>query len=74
MIGKIKALAVGLLLGLLVAPRSGRDSRRLLLEWIQNFFATGSRRLRDLEGELGRRRESLSETDWKAPESGETLP
>jgi gas vesicle protein len=74
MIGKIKALAVGLLLGLLVAPRSGRDSRRLLLEWIQDFFATGSRRLRDLESELGRRRESLSETDWKVPESGETLP
>jgi gas vesicle protein len=74
MIGKIKALATGFIIGLLVAPRSGRDSRRLLVEWVEDFFATGTRRLRALEDELGRRREPLAETDWSVPEGGETLP
>ena len=74
MIGKIKALALGFVVGLLVAPRSGRDSRRLLVEWIEDFFATGSRRLRELEDQLGRRREPVAETDWSVPDGGETLP
>ena len=74
MLGKAKALALGFVLGLMIAPRSGRDSRRLLVEWIEDFFATGSRRLRALEDELGRHREPIAETDWRVPDSGETLP
>ena len=45
MIGKIKALAAGFVLGLLIAPRSGRASRRLLMEKIDEFFDAGGRRL-----------------------------
>lgn len=57
MIGRLKALAIGFLIGVFVAPRSGRASRQLLLERLGEFFDEGSRRLEELEDELvGRRR------------------
>ena len=57
MIGRLKALALGFLIGVFVAPRSGRASRQLLLERLGEFFDEGSRRLEELENELvGRRR------------------
>ncbi|HKY60647.1 MAG TPA: YtxH domain-containing protein [Gemmatimonadota bacterium] len=57
MIGRLKALVIGFLIGLFVAPRSGRASRQLLLERLGEFFDEGSRRLEELEDELvGRRR------------------
>ncbi len=57
MIGRLKALATGFLIGVFVAPRSGRASRQLLLERLGEFFDEGSRRLEELEEELvGRRR------------------
>ena len=57
MIGRLKALAIGFLVGVFVAPRSGRASRQLLLERLGEFFDEGSRRLEELEDELvGRRR------------------
>ena len=73
MIGKLKALAVGFVLGLLVAPRSGRESRRLMREWFQDFLGGGSESLGSLEDELEMRRKPLAETDWSVPE-GEDLP
>lgn len=58
MIGRLKALAIGFLIGVFVAPRSGRASRQLLLERLGEFFDEGSRRLEELEDELvGRRRD-----------------
>jgi hypothetical protein len=77
MLGKLKALAAGFVIGLIVAPRSGRESRQLLLDWINEFFETGARRLHALEDELTHRREPITEDDWAAegiPESGEALP
>lgn len=63
MIGRLKALAMGFLIGVFVAPRSGRASRQLLLERLGEFFDEGSRRLEDLEEELvGRRRRSSRDT------------
>ncbi len=57
MIGRLKALAIGFLIGVFVAPRSGRASRQLLLERLGEFFDEGSRRLEELEDELvGRHR------------------
>lgn len=57
MIGRLKALALGFLVGVFVAPRSGRASRQLLLERLGEFFDEGSRRLEELEDELvGHRR------------------
>ncbi|MGH7549257.1 MAG: hypothetical protein ACREMD_03995 [Gemmatimonadota bacterium] len=57
MIGRLKALATGFLIGVFVAPRSGRASRQLLLERLGEFFDEGSRRLEELEEELvGHRR------------------
>lgn len=59
MIGRLKALAAGFLIGVFVAPRSGRASRQLLLERLGEFFDEGSRKLEELEDELvGRRRSS----------------
>jgi hypothetical protein len=52
MIGRMKALAAGVLLGLLFAPRSGRESRRRLAHLVDRFFETGSRELDRLEEEL----------------------
>jgi len=63
MMGKVKALAAGFLVGLLVAPRSGRDSRRMVMEWVNDFLDGGTRRFRDLEDELARRRATDGE-DW----------
>ena len=59
MVGKIKALAAGFVLGLLIAPRSGRESRRLIREWIEQFFETRSSALDELEEELADTRDSL---------------
>jgi gas vesicle protein len=77
MLGKVKALAAGFVVGLLVAPRAGRESRKLILDWINDFFETGTRRLQVLEGELARRRVRSDEgADWDAegvPED-ESLP
>lgn len=57
MIGRLKALATGFLIGIFVAPRSGRASRQLLMERINEFFELGTRRLEELEDELLHRRE-----------------
>ena len=77
MLGKVKALAAGFVVGLFVAPRAGRESRQLIVDWINDFFETGTRRLQALEGELARRRDRPDEAaDWDAgaiPED-ESLP
>jgi len=77
MLGKVKALAAGFVVGLLVAPRAGRESRQLILDWINDFFETGTRRLQVLEGELARRRgPSNEDADWDAEDvpEDESLP
>jgi gas vesicle protein len=66
MLGKVKALAAGFIVGLFVAPRAGRESRKLILDWINDFFETGSQRLRALEGDLARRRKRSNDADWSA--------
>jgi gas vesicle protein len=74
MIGKLKALAAGFLLGVLVAPRSGRASRQLLMDRLAEFFETGQRRFEELEDDLADRRRSnvpLRESDW--PEVDESM-
>lgn len=70
MIGKIKGFMAGFLVGVFVAPRSGRASRRLLMERINEFFEMGSRQLDSLEEELAGRR-GAPESAW--PEVDETL-
>ncbi|MFN2384583.1 MAG: hypothetical protein ABR559_10065 [Gemmatimonadota bacterium] len=63
----MKAFAAGFLLGVFVAPRSGRSSRQLLMDRLAEFFETGERRFEELEEELADRRPSngpLSESDW----------
>jgi gas vesicle protein len=67
MIGRMKAFAAGFLLGVFVAPRSGRASRQLLMDRLAEFFETGERQFEELEEELADRRRSngpLSESDW----------
>ncbi len=64
MLGKVKALAAGFVVGLLIAPRSGRESRRLVMDWINDFLEGGSRRLEDLEGELASRRSGTEDGEW----------
>lgn len=74
MIGRIKAFGVGFLLGVLVAPRSGSASRRLLMDRLAEFLDGGREELEDLEDELIERRRSngpLTETDW--PEVDESM-
>ncbi len=74
MIGKMKAFAAGFLLGVFVAPRSGRASRQLLMDRLAEFFETGQRRFEELEDELADRRRSngpLREGDW--PEVDESM-
>ena len=71
MIGRLKALALGFLVGVFVAPRSGRASRQLLLERLGEFFDEGSRRLEELEDELVGRRRS---TPRGAPVSDDLEP
>jgi gas vesicle protein len=74
MIGKLKALAAGFLLGVLVAPRSGRASRQLLMDRLAEFFEAGQRRFEELEDDLADRRRSnvpLRESDW--PEVDESM-
>ena len=74
MIGKMKAFAAGFLLGVLVAPRSGRASRQLLMDRLAEFFETGQRNFEELENELAERRRSngpLRESDW--PEVDESM-
>ena len=66
MLGKVKALAAGFIVGLFVAPRAGRESRQLILDWINDFFETGSQRLRALEADLARRRDRSDDADWSA--------
>jgi len=66
MIGKLKAFAAGLLVGVFVAPRSGRASRQLLKDTLADFLETGERRFEELEDELDERRaaEPLEDGDW----------
>jgi len=74
MLGKIKAFTAGLLVGIFVAPRSGRASRQLIRDTLGEFFESGRRRYEELEEELdGRRRShgSLDESDW--PEVDESM-
>lgn len=75
MIGKLKAFAAGFVLGVFVAPRSGRASREMLLERISEFFDAGGERLDRLEAELAARRaewgEEWPEEEFPEPEPGE---
>jgi gas vesicle protein len=74
MIGRVKAFAAGFLLGVLVAPRSGKASRELLMDRITEFFESGQRRFAELEDELADRRRSngpMTESDW--PEVDESM-
>lgn len=66
MMGKIKAFAAGLLVGVFVAPRSGRASRQLLMDTLAHFLETGQREFEDLEDELESRRSNglEDEGDW----------
>ena len=52
MMGKIKAFAAGLLVGVFIAPRSGRASRQLLMDTLAHFLETGQREFEDLEEDL----------------------
>ena len=72
MIGRMKAFAAGVLLGLLFAPRSGRESRRRLADLVDRFFETGSNELDRLEEELGDEElanEELAEDELPDPEA-----
>lgn len=72
MIGKVKALVAGFVLGILVAPRSGRASRQLLFDRVNEFFDMGSRRLEELEDELvARQHEHRVEEEPVVEEPGE---
>ena len=73
MIGRIKAFAAGFLIGILVAPRSGSASRRLLMDRFAEFLDGGRREYEELEEELAVRRSSvpLNESDW--PEVDESM-
>lgn len=66
MLGKMKAFAAGLLVGIFVAPRSGRASRQLLMDTLSDFLETGQRRFEELEEDLAERRdgESMDDADW----------
>ncbi|HUP20712.1 MAG TPA: hypothetical protein VM778_12265 [Gemmatimonadota bacterium] len=74
MIGKMKAFAGGLLLGLLVAPRAGRESRRRIADLVDRFFETGSSELDRLETELtgadpaDPEEPEIDEDSWDAPD------
>jgi hypothetical protein len=74
MIGRLKALAIGFLIGVFVAPRSGRASRQLLLERLGEFFDEGSRRLEELEDELVGRRRSPPSRDTTVADEFEPFP
>lgn len=63
MIGRIKAFLAGFLVGVFIAPRSGRASRDLLLERLAEFFEAGGRRLDDLEDQLVARRSDSYERE-----------
>lgn len=74
MIGKLKALGAGFLLGILVAPRSGAASRQLLKDTLAELFASGQRNFEELEDDLAERRRTtagLRESDW--PEVDESM-
>lgn len=73
MIGKLKALVVGFVLGIFLAPRSGEDSRRLLIERINEFFDMGDRKYERLERELAARRGGRRDPAGEWPESEESL-
>lgn len=73
MIGKVKALVVGFILGIFLAPRSGEASRRLLFERIDEFFDLGNRRFEALEGELAARRAARDEPSEEWPATEESL-
>lgn len=66
MMGKLKAFAAGLLVGVFVAPRSGRASRQLLMDTLAHFLETGQREFEDLEDDLASRRSNglEDEDDW----------
>lgn len=67
MIGRLKALVAGFVLGILVAPRSGRASRQLLMERLDEFFELGNRRLEELEDEFLHRRPSRRSAEYSTP-------
>lgn len=66
MMGKIKAFAAGLLVGVFVAPRSGRASLQLLMDTLAHFLETGQREFEDLEDDLADRRSNgpPDESEW----------
>ena len=57
MFARVKAFVVGVGVGVFVAPLAGRDTRRLVLEKIGEFFELGGQRIDDLESQLEQRRE-----------------
>jgi gas vesicle protein len=69
MLGKVKALAAGFVVGLLIAPRSGRESRRMVMGWINDLLDGGSRRLQELEDELAARRSGADGGEWSRDET-----
>lgn len=73
MIARIKAFAAGFLIGILVAPRSGSASRRLLMDRFAEFLDGGRREYEELEEDLAARRSNgpLTENDW--PEVDESM-
>lgn len=74
MMGRIKAFAAGLLVGVFVAPRSGRASRQLFMDTIAEFLAMGRQRFDELEDDLATRRSNgpLDASDWSSVD--ETTP
>lgn len=79
MVGRVKALVVGFVLGVFLAPRSGRESRRLLREKIEEFLALRDEGLERFEAEVSGRRggfpgEEAAEADAPPDEAPDEPP
>lgn len=73
MIGKLKALVVGFVLGIFLAPRSGEASRRMLIDRIEEFLDIGDGKYERLESELAARRAERRRPAQEWPEAEESL-
>lgn len=70
MIGRLKALLAGFALGVFLAPRSGRESRRLLREKIEELLDLREAGYERLEEEIAERRRGHA-AEWpEEPPSG----
>lgn len=54
--GKLRAFLAGIVLGVLFAPRTGRESRRTIEAWLSEFFKLGDDRLDEVETEIEARK------------------